>query len=123
MLRAYISLEKLRLSDSTELKIEMEEIPSQLQIAPLLLLPLLENAFKHGTRSNLSGFLHLQLFVQDRILHFHLENSIIDKQRKLTTQVGLSNTRRRLELQYPERHTLEIQTTPSTYSLKLSIEL
>jgi len=97
---------------------------------PLLLIPFLENSFKHGVNANIKdGFVHAKLEVRDRSIHFILENS---KGSVMPTQVhagrpsggiGLVNVRRRLELLYPEKYQLGIKETPGTYAVHLDLEL
>ncbi|MCC3155240.1 histidine kinase [Hymenobacter sp. BT770] len=121
----YIALEKLRYDDSLQVNFSyrLPEIPER--IPPLLLIPLVENAFKHGvseTRNN--PFVDIHLVVQQRQLVFSVKNSAEasteDPSEKET--IGLPNLRRQLELLYQE-YELTIQPGPATFTAVLKINL
>ncbi|SNC77546.1 Histidine kinase [Hymenobacter gelipurpurascens] len=121
----YIALEKLRYDDSLQVNFSyhLPEIPERLP--PLLLIPLVENAFKHGvseTRDN--PFVDIQLAVEQRQLMFSVRNSaeasVGNASEKET--IGLPNLRRQLELLYQE-YELTIQPGPATFTAVLKINL
>lgn len=126
LIRNYIELEKLRYEDRLEISFEAQgDISGQL-ISPLLLMPFLENAFKHGVaKSERKSWVRIHLFVEGKTLHYLVENSIQETHEesiKVTSGIGLSNVRKRLEILYPHRHQLTIQPS-DTYLVKLTIEL
>jgi LytS/YehU family sensor histidine kinase len=93
-------------------------------IAPMLLIPFVENAFKHAGRENLPG-ITIYLHGDKQQIRFEVSNF---KQKEIQTVekpfsgIGLSNIRRRLELIYAERHLLEIKTENDQYKVKLIIQ-
>jgi LytS/YehU family sensor histidine kinase len=123
LIQSYIALEKLRLNDNCELKIDLNTTASSAQIAPLLLLPFIENAFKHGTHPIQPCFVHISLHVNNRKLDFEVRNSIIQNKKTVKTHIGLANTQRRLAIIYPNRHDLRIEETDREYVTDLKMDL
>ncbi|MEM1325668.1 MAG: histidine kinase [Bacteroidota bacterium] len=122
-IQSYIELEKLRLNENCDLKVNIETGKSSICIAPLLLLPFIENAFKYGTHPLQPCFIHISLQVQERQLFFEVKNSIIANKKTIQTGIGLENTKRRLALIYPNRHELNIESTDKVYTVELKIDL
>ncbi|WP_394748970.1 sensor histidine kinase [Spongiimicrobium salis] len=126
-LRNYISIEKIRHEDLVEVAYSFPVIQKQLAISPMLLLPIIENAFKHGQSSQ--GYrIHVQSHIEhDTTLNFSVENSISNenRQKKYTESsgIGLANVKRRLELIYPNRHLLDIICQNSKFTVHLKIQL
>lgn len=93
-------------------------------IAPLLVIPFIENSFKHGGhRLNDRGFIHAHLTVDDRELHFVVENDIMIATVPATGSggVGLENVKKRLQMYYPAKHHLKIENTGTTFKVDLTI--
>ena len=126
-IKSYISLEKLRYSRNFEIKFETDGNISKKTIAPMLLIPFVENAFKHGMFSKAkNSFLHISLKVVMNRLIFSVVNSKPEnslENNSNSTGTGLENVKRRLQLLYPERHDLEIIDTKDKYKIKLNIVL
>lgn len=122
-LQNYIELEKLRCGDSPEIVLEIKGNLNGQEIAPLLLLPLVENAFKHGIEKR-SGkaWLHGTLAVNHSSLAMTVENSkpAISPKSK-NGGIGLANLRKRLELLYPGRYSLRIEEKLESYRADLQI--
>ena len=97
--------------------------PSQ-RIIPLLFLPLVENAFKHGvSESRFDSFVHIDLKLKDGFLNFSIENSVEQKGTEIQYgNIGLYNTRRQLELTYHEHH-LQQQTLMDAFRIHLDLNL
>jgi hypothetical protein len=99
----------------------------KVNIAPLLLIPFLENSFKHGSqRVTDEGFIRGRVEVADGVLHFSLSNSMLTVTPGEKTRyggVGIENVRKRLALYYPDRHTLQIGCSNEVYSVDLKIYL
>lgn len=123
LLHAYIQLERLRLRDNCDLQVDLPDPPAALKIAPLILIIFVENAFKHGTLPVHPCFVHISARFDQRRLHFTISNSIIPQRTPPSTHVGLANTRRRLEMVYPEQHELLIRSNPEAYHLQFSLQL
>lgn len=108
-LQDYIDLQKLRINAPVEIKMEVEIDNEQQLIPPLLLINLLENAFKHGiATSEKEGFIHINLHSLSGTINFSVENSL-DKEKVSESKngIGLTNLRRRLEIRYPNRYELQ----------------
>lgn len=125
----YLELERLRYASPSQITIDIDEDLSDLQIAPLLLIPFVENSFKHGMQTSLSdSFVKIKAVNKDGRLLFEVVNSkppASPGQASPRPQggVGLVNVKRRLELLYPERHQLEISDAPESYTARLTIDL
>lgn len=121
-----IKLQKLRFSEDDNISIEfnIEGYVKLLQIPPMLLIPFVENAFKHGLSLCKSSFIKISLRTDDSKLYFSVENSVHTTnglQDKLDSGIGLKNVRRRLELLYPDLHELTIQQENEVFKIKLTI--
>lgn len=126
----YIDLEKLRYSAETEIKMEVDPQLNEFRIAPLLLIPFVENSFKHGAQPSVRGaFIHIGATLVDKHLHFSVYNSKPHAgpgpfyNSTKHGGVGLVNARKRLDLIYANRYELHIDNTPETYRIELIIDL
>ena len=102
-----------------------ESIDNEAQpIAPLILLPFVENAFKHGAgETRFNSFIYIQVQSNQGQLIFTIENSKEeDREEKITENIGLSNVRRQLELMYPEHH-LDMEIGKTVFKVTLTINL
>ena len=107
-LTSYVALEKLRHEGEVYVDFSVEGPVANWQIAPLLLISFVENAFKHGSLRNAAQPIRLQLSVDDQRLTFLAENQVVHKNKDLVGGVGLASVRRRLALLYPNSHQLTI---------------
>jgi two-component system LytT family sensor kinase len=125
IIREYIELERMRYDDSLNITIEEEVDESGQLVPPLLLIPLVENAFKHGVSETIhQPFIRIKLQVRNGVLFFVVENS---KSRKnlpgqVKENIGLSNLRRQLDLLF-SNYTLEIKNEATSFQVCLSIHL
>ena len=126
-LRGYIDLEKLRFGKRLKIITEFTEDVDGKMIAPLLLLPFLENSFKHGASNDLkSPFINLAVNVKNNQLLFSLSNSYRSESGKFEgyqERIGLKNVKRRLDLLYPNKHSLEIVQKHDIFDVNLTLEL
>lgn len=125
-LETYIILQRLRIpvTDKTQLLFEISDESQSLLIAPLLLIPFVENAFKYGLSLEQPCRINMKVFVRDRLLQFTSENSIISSESVTNgTNNGISLTRRRLELLYPGRYHLTCGPMGDVYKVNLTINL
>lgn len=122
----FLNLEKIR-RDNFNYTISKEGDINSVWLPPLLFIPFVENAVKHNTDSENSSFVHLFFTVQDSRLLFRCENSVPapeeEEKGKRIGGLGLKNIRRRLELLFPGRHTLEIIENKQSYTVNLQLEL
>ena len=121
-IKEYIELEKIRFQDTLKVSFHAENILEDKKIAPMLLIPFVENAFKHGNLKN--GVLTniIEIILKDDELHFSVKNSVkqgleIHK----STGIGLENIKKRLHLVYPDLHQLKIETESDWFNVNLSI--
>ncbi|MBS1660992.1 MAG: histidine kinase [Bacteroidetes bacterium] len=128
----YIELEKTRFGERLDLSLSFTGDIDNKTIAPLLLLPFVENSIKHGTGEQLDkSWIHLQLHVQGDTLTFRLINSKEDTQSQSAPAhspyqnhgLGLQNVQRRLNLLYPGQHTLKLTSQEDTYQATLTLRL
>lgn len=121
-LKQYISLCKLRATKRLQLQVHFDEMEAQVEIYPLLFVPLVENAFKYVGGNY---FIAMDMCLKEGKLCFSIENSIPEPlvHQKGKHGIGIENLRRRLELLYPERHTLDINRGDTLFRVKLVIEL
>lgn len=120
----YIELEKLRYTSRLGVTFNHSIDNYQEKIAPLILLPFVENAFKHGAgESRFESFIAINLELQDRKLFYEIRNSKEAIENQQTDHaIGLNNIRRQLELLYPD-HTLTIDDHAKEFIVKLHINL
>jgi LytS/YehU family sensor histidine kinase len=119
----YIELEKMRY-DRLTIHFDREIDESTQQIAPLLLLPFVENAFKHGaSESRFDSFIRMQVQLQKGVLIFNIENTKeTNTTEEIRDNIGLRNVRRQLELMYKE-YDLQLKNEPTIFSVRLFINL
>jgi sensor histidine kinase YesM len=127
VVKEYIALQKLRSDAQLDIQTKISgEIRDQ-QIAPLLLITFLENAFKHGVKgSSGNTFIKLDIKVEKNRLNFTVENNkgIIDEVNTGDHNgLGLENVKRQLELLYPGKHLLNIKDQPDRFSVALQLSL
>jgi two-component system, LytTR family, sensor kinase len=117
----FIDLQKLRLREQTSIRLNVEGDTAGKQIAPMLLMTLVENAFKHGLVSRNEVGITLNLVVTDDWLQFSTVNNSSSHKKKDFGGIGLQNLKQRLNLLYPHRHELYLEEKENTFfaSLKL----
>jgi len=122
-LQNYIELHKLRYQKSVDIEFH-HEINGSFKIAPLLLIILLENAFKHGVASlTKDAYIHLSLIAEDDYISFSIENNFESTTVEHTKGIGLDNLKKRLNHMYPNHYELIIEERPPVYRASLNIDL
>ncbi|NRB47697.1 MAG: sensor histidine kinase [Saprospiraceae bacterium] len=125
-LENYIDLQRIRAPERVEIKFAVQGKIKDKTIAPLLLIHFVENAFKFGAKgSNTEAFVHINCEVQEDTFNFSIQNNkgklaIPPKQ---GGGIGLSNTRKRLQLLYPNRHHLRIEDKEEQFKVFLTLTL
>lgn len=124
-IKNYLELQRLRLDDSVKVELTIEGDFHNKSIEPLLLIPFIENAFKHGVSYNESSFVHIELISNDHQVMLKMENSIPSQkmEKDEASGIGLTNVRKRLELLYPKAYKLNIIQNKSKYIVELTINL
>jgi two-component system LytT family sensor kinase len=121
-LNNYIAIEQMRFADRLDLSfLYSGDIEGKI-IAPLLLLPFVENAFKHGIENN-SRWITIDLKVTGKLLDLKVENSFDSKLLVKNEGIGLKNVRRRLELSYPQKHIITVEEDNLVFKVDLKINL
>jgi hypothetical protein len=124
-LKDYIALQKLRFAENVKLDLEIIGDIEGMQIAPLLLVSFVENAFKHGISMEQESPILIQLKVCSGHFQFLVRNNRFDRyvDSGMETGIGLENTRQRLALLYPSHHSLELRETPTHFEIEMNIQL
>ncbi|MCB0528764.1 MAG: histidine kinase [Saprospiraceae bacterium] len=125
-LKHFIDLHLLKDSRGLNVETDFDESRPELNIAPMLLIPFVENAFKHSKVEDLThGWIKIALRTFDDRLEFDVENSVPETAftKDSAGGIGLNNVRRQLELLYPGRHELRIDPGPGSFSVNLKIML
>ena len=128
MIEDYINLEKIRYGNRLELHLDLPENTNGLFIAPLLLLPLVENCFKHGTSTMLEQpWINLEITLQGKQMQLKLLNGKVNSsgpgEKQPLTGIGLKNVEMRLSLLYPGKHELTITNEEELFIVNLKLEL
>ena len=120
-IKEYIDLEKIRFKDSLKVYFDSDEIDESIEIAPMLLIPFVENAFKHGNL--LDGFLQIKVEIRllNRQLNFSIGNTYLNRGEEKGGGIGLKNIEKRLELNYKGKYNLDNQIEKNWYYSKLTI--
>lgn len=125
----YMALEKIRHGDKLNIQFNVIGDPKGLFVSPLMFVPFLENAFKHGASRHLDkGFIESRLEIQEQDINFFIENSkpgaIPETHHKVKSGgIGLNNVKRRLNIIYPSKHFLKIDEKPNSYEVNLTLNL
>ena len=121
-LENFIALQKLRYSGEMHMTFEIKGDTANQKICPLILVPFVENAFKHGVLNDAANPLSIQLTAAaDNKLIFEIRNKINNNNKDLNGGIGLVNVKKRLELLYPGRHQLETSVTKTHYNAFLTL--
>ncbi len=122
IIESYIELEKIRYGDRLKLSYSLEGDASSCMIAPLILIPFVENAFKHGaSKDRQSPEIDIKVKAESNGIEFNISNSFPKHVVNNDKGIGLENIRRQLNLIYPDRHQLEINHQDQMYSVQLRL--
>lgn len=127
MLKNYLEIEKIRYSEKLALEADFPQKTGTLKIVPLIILPFVENAFKHGV-SKFPGdaYVKIKISLVDKNLIFRIDNSrnnAAKKEENYTKGIGLTNVKKRLDLVYPGKYILNIEKQSEKFSVNLTLEL
>ena len=129
-LRSFLELEKVRHGERLHLDVDIDEDADGHEIAPMLLIPFVENSFKHGLGKDLSeGFIKVSLIIEGQRMKFSISNSKpkngseLSKQEGYKAGIGLKNVRKRLNLLYPNKHLLDVGDVNNEFVVSLQLEL
>jgi two-component system, LytTR family, sensor kinase len=121
----YINLEKIRYGERLDVQLTVFNNVQSVSVPPLLFLPLVENAFKHGVSNAVEdSWIHIDISLKKKTLIFKIENSIM-KEKSISNGfgngLGLENLKRRLEILYPNRHELKVMSDNVSYLATLKL--
>lgn len=125
-IRNYISLKMLKDSKGMNVTVDLDDSRPELLIAPMLFIPFIENAFKHSNVEDLKkGWIRIRLQTDNQEVRFEVENSLPEKgfTKDQTGGIGLENVKRQLELIYPGKYDLRLETKEDRFSVSLKIQL
>jgi LytS/YehU family sensor histidine kinase len=125
LIKSYLALEKIRHSEQVSILFNFEGEVASEHIAPLIMLSLIENAFKHGINKHPGpSQLNIKLVVQENQINFSVYNTRWNDRNQPvgTNGIGLKNIQRQLELIYPNNHSINISEQESSYFVELKIK-
>lgn len=124
-IRQYIALQRLRLGDTAEIAFTIEGNPTHQQIAPLLLISFIENAFKYGVSPEEPSPIQISISLDGQSIHCHIVNKKVRvfQPTAVASGIGLANTKARLQLLYPNKHQLRVSDQADRFTVDLSITL
>lgn len=121
-IKEYIDLERIRFHETLRVNFNATKINKDLQIAPMLLIPFVENAFKHGNLVNGTLKIDIDIAVKGMQLDFSIKNTVIDHSSlKKQKGIGLENIKKRLVLHYENKYHLEIKRQENWFIVNLMI--
>lgn len=119
----YIDLQRLRLGKKTKLVFEQTGEIFHQKIAPLILMTFIENVFKYGVSNHQETVIHIRILVDPNHIYFYCKNRIFEnKSTHERTGIGISNTRKRLEFLYRNKHKLNILNHDGEFTVELNLE-
>lgn len=122
-LKNYIELHKMRYHKEIDIQFDVR-VEDEYKVMPLLFIILLENAFKHGIEKlSEDAYIHLNMKAKKNEVFFEIENNFDVTEPKEENGIGLKNLKRRLELVYPQKHTLTFSIIKSVYKAQLTLQL
>jgi LytS/YehU family sensor histidine kinase len=120
----YIDLQKIRLGNTAKVNYAINGNFENRKIIPLMLIPFIENAFKHGVNADEDSEIMISIDLNDYDLSLNVKNNKVFRiSEEFKSGIGIRNTRKRLELLYPTRHLLTIDETSNTYNVILHLNL
>lgn len=120
-IKDYIELEKLRFNETLNVSFNTEYISETGKIAPMLLLPFIENSFKHGVLKNGKLNINIELSSKDNDIIFYIEND--SAKNEITSKgIGLDNMKKRLELLYKDNYELKIDDETNSFKVNLKLK-
>lgn len=120
-IKDYIELEKMRFNDTLDIQLKAQELSDDVTIAPMLLIPFIENSFKHGSIQNGALRIGISISATMESIHFRISNSKSESHSE-SHGIGLENIKKRLDLLYPNSHTLSINETSDSFEVDLSLK-
>ena len=121
-IKDYIELEKMRFNNTLNIDLVTENILEHTKIAPMLLLPFIENSFKHGVIKNGALSIQINISCKDNKLYFYIENTSKDT-KSSSNGIGLENIQKRLDLLYKDNYSLNINNDNHLFKVSLILNI
>lgn len=120
----YIELQQMRYTDKLEIDFNVSGNREEYNISPLILIPFIENAFEYGVSNHYPSVIEIKIQVEDSSMYFTTQNKIFksDKSRYTGKGLGIENTKKKLQLIYPDNYKLDIYTKNDYYNVNLCIK-
>lgn len=124
-INSYIGLLQLRVESPGFIKFDVQGYPEDISIGPMLFVPLVENAFKHGNKDAAPPGVSISMKIEDRSIFFEVANYVKQNPEVVdsTGGIGIPNLKRRLELLYPNKHTFNVEIVDDKYIATLQVNL
>lgn len=124
-INSYIALQKIRLGKTVNLWFEVAGDMGGIKIAPLILIPFIENAFKYGVNPEENSLIKIDIHMEGNTLHLHVVNNKVKVSPVLKAEggLGISNAKTRLNLLYPAKYKLDIMDNEKDFLVSLKIDL
>lgn len=122
----YVQLEKIRHGNTEKIVFNLNGMPDESEIEPFLLIPFVENAFKHGLNNEPSkNWLKIDFDFRNKVVSLRVENPFneLRSSKNLPSGIGLQNVRKRLKLLYPSKHSLQVTIHENSYLTELIIDI
>lgn len=121
----YIELQRMRLTSNVKLTYSCEGNIFDKKIAPLVLIPFIENAFKHGVNSEEDSVIDIKINISQTALNLNIKNKCVSSNNNTLNKsgLGIENTKQRLNLLYPESHSLDISEKDNYYTVNLTLNI
>jgi two-component system, LytTR family, sensor kinase len=125
VIKNYMELQKMRLTDKVRIKYTVEGNPGSFKIAPLLIIPLIENAFKYGSDNTNDSFIEITIWIVGDTIDLNINNKIAMRPptEPEDSGIGIKNLMRRLELLYPGKHSFENTEANGVFTVHMQIVL
>lgn len=123
-LNNYIELQKVRFEEDVDIQLHTDGVATTQIIEPMLMIPFVENAFKHGVGMVLDPIIDVSLKITETDLSFSVKNKIApesSEDKDMSSGIGLKNVKRRLELLYPNAHYLDIKNDGDWFEVNLNL--
>jgi LytS/YehU family sensor histidine kinase len=123
-LKSYVELQKLRRNDNDQIVFTIADDMRNFSVPPMLLIPFIENAFKHASSyTDRTNEININLNRRDKAMILSVRNTRASGAVSVSNGIGLKNVRRRLQLLFPERHTLDIGQTGNHFEVTLTLKI
>lgn len=125
-IKNFVALQKLRTGGNTTVHFKIKGLPENQLIAPIILINYIENAFKYGVNPDIPSEVSIEVGIDGDRVNLDVKNHIVVNRDNVgieSTKEGMRNTRKRLDILYPNKYSLAIEDTGAMYSCTLNIDL